>query len=228
MNLIKGSAAGVAHEINNPLEIIYNYLSHIKYSYHSSALHDSIDHVRDEISSIANIVSNLVSFSDAQAVSGEDVDINEIIDSMLKLIQHNAKYKHINITFDADSGDIRAVANRHEIKQVILNLLRNSFEAMPDGGSISIATTVVEEEGTPYARILFRDTGPGIDDQNPNNIFLPFYSTKKEEAHKMGLGLSVSYAIIEKYRGRISVQNPPEGGCEFTIRIPAAGAKVTT
>jgi len=70
-------------------------------------------------------------------------------------------------------------ANKNEIKQVLLNLFKNSFEAMPSGGAIGIETRAMNENGMAFAQILFRDTGPGVSDANPGNIFLPFYSTKK-------------------------------------------------
>ena len=111
-------------------------------------------------------------------------------------------------------------ANRHEIKQVILNLLKNSFEAMPSGGQISIHTALIVGEDGTYAQLTFHDTGPGIADKNPNNIFLPFYSTKKGGENNLGLGLSVSYTIIQKYHGTMTVENLEQAGCQFVITLP--------
>jgi signal transduction histidine kinase len=111
-------------------------------------------------------------------------------------------------------------ANKHEIRQVFLNLLKNSFEAMPAGGDIHIETTQITEDGVNVAKIIFQDTGSGICDENPNNIFLPFYSTKKGRGKNLGLGLSVSYGIIKKYHGTISVENSDHSGCRFLIHLP--------
>jgi PAS domain S-box-containing protein len=213
-------AAGVAHEINNPLEIISNYLTYIKYTYDDAGLNESIEKVREEMRSISNIVSNLVSFSDKRVQTNERVSLNDTVETLLSLVKHNAKYKHIQIDYEPLQDDVWFEGSRDEIKQVILNLLKNSFEAMPDGGHIRITTTNEERDGAAMARIDFEDTGPGIDDENPNNIFLPFYSTKSGVQSKMGLGLSVSYNIIERYNGRISVENLPRRGCRFTILLP--------
>jgi signal transduction histidine kinase/ABC-type multidrug transport system ATPase subunit len=213
-------AAGVAHEINNPLGIIYNYLSSIKYTFHDKALHEAIDNVHEEISSISNIVGNLHAFSDNTQLTIEEIEINELIRSMLNLIKHNAKYKYITIHFEPGRQELGIKANKNEIKQVILNLLKNSFEAMPSGGEIYIETTQITENGSNLVQIIFKDTGPGICDENPNNIFLPFYSTKKGVENNLGLGLSVSYGIIKKYNGTILVQNIDESGCQFIITIP--------
>jgi signal transduction histidine kinase len=213
-------AAGVAHEINNPLGIIANYLSYIKYTFYDQKLHEAIDNVHEEIASIANIVSNLHTFSDNKPLTIEDLDINELIRSMLHLVQHNAKSKQITIHFEPYDHDLTISANKNEIKQVILNLLKNSFEAMPSGGEIVIKTTLLPEHEANVVQMTFQDTGPGIGDENPNNIFLPFYSTKKGQEHNLGLGLSVSYGIIKKYNGTISVRNLENAGCQFTIKIP--------
>jgi signal transduction histidine kinase len=213
-------AAGVAHEINNPLEIIYNYLSYIKYNFRGDRLHEAVDSVHEEIASIAAIVSNLHSFSDNTPLTSETVNLAEVIRNMLNLLKHNARYKHIKMHFEAHDPGLAVTANKNEIKQVILNLLKNSFEAMPDGGAIYIETAQIEEHGRLFAQLRFQDTGPGICDENPNNIFLPFYSTKQAQANNLGLGLSVSYGIITKYHGTIQVENSEGAGCQFVITLP--------
>jgi C4-dicarboxylate-specific signal transduction histidine kinase len=108
------------------------------------------------------------------------------------------------------------------VKQVLLNLFKNSFEAMPDGGVVNISTEIVSRDGTPSLRLLFRDSGQGVQFENPNDVFLPFSSTKKDGAN-LGLGLSIVFSLIRKYDGDISVRNLPEGGCEFTILLPRQG-----
>ena len=213
-------AAGVAHEINNPLGIINNYLSSIKYRFHAPDLHEAIDDVQEEVSSIAHIVSNLHSFSDKRQVVNEELDVNFLLRDMLNLIKHNAKRLNIHIRFDPSPGKLRISANRNEVKQVLLNLFKNSFEAMPSGGEICLETSLkTENTDRPMVQIRFHDTGPGIYDDDPHNIFLPFYSTKKGQEENLGLGLSVSYGIIKKYQGAIFVENT-DSGCQFIINLP--------
>ncbi len=216
-------AAGVAHEINNPLEIIYNNLSYIKYNFQDAKLHEAIEEVHEEVSSITQIVSNLHSFSDNRASVHEELDINDLIRDIVSLLKYSARAKQIAITFEPYQDDILIRASKNEIKQVLLNLFKNSFEAMPSGGAISIHTLPVTEDGMQNARIQFRDTGSGIQAENPNDIFLPFFSTKKGQEKNLGLGLSVSYGIIKKYHGVISVENIDGSGCQFTITLPQAG-----
>ena len=92
---------------------------------------------------------------------------------------------------------------------------------MPSGGEIFIKTTQITENGSECVQMTFKDTGPGICDENPSNVFLPFYSTKKGQENNLGLGLSVSYGIIKKYNGTILVQNIEDGaGCQVIITLP--------
>ena len=214
-------AAGVAHEINNPLEIISNSLTYLKYRIRDDDLRDAIGDIHEEMTSISHIVSNLHTFSDNARHITEDLGINDLIQDMLKLIRYNAKYKHIRIHFEPCGTDPNICANKNEIKQVILNLLKNSFEAMPSGGDIFIhAAAIIDQTNTPQTKITFEDTGPGICDADVTNVFLPFYSTKKEQEQNLGLGLSVSYGIITKYHGTMTVENVESGGCRFIITLP--------
>jgi two-component system sensor histidine kinase AtoS len=213
-------AAGVAHEINNPLEIIYNHLNFMKFHIDKEKMYETISNIEEELTDIKQIVSNLISFSDSKKIVNEEFELNDLIASILNLIRFNAKNKQIRIEYTPAEHSIHLNANMNEIKQVILNLLKNSFEASDGGGEICIQTSSVHMNGQAFACIVFTDDGIGIEDENPDNIFLPFYSTKQGNDANLGLGLSVSYGIIKKYRGNISVKNLKGSGCEFTITLP--------
>ena len=216
-------AAGVAHEINNPLEIIYNHLNFMKFHIDKEKRYEIISNIEEELTDIKQIVSNLISFSDNSKIVNEEFELNGLIASMINLIRFNAKNRKISIEYAPAAHPIYINANMNEIKQVILNLLKNSFEASDGGGSICIRTQRVDVDGKPFACIVFKDDGIGIDDENQDNIFLPFYSTKKGTGVNLGLGLSVSYGIITKYKGNITVKNLKTSGCEFTITLPVTG-----
>jgi signal transduction histidine kinase len=215
-------AAGVAHEINNPLEIISNYLSYLKYTHPEPDIHQSIDKVRGEIDYISKIVSNLVTFSDHGRRSGERVDVNGVIGEILDLLRYNAEYQHIDVVFLRDEDELPFLGDEDQLKQVLLNLIKNSFEATPQGGEIKISTGRGESGGNETTRIVFEDNGPGIDAEDPNTVFLPFFSTKSRSKKQLGLGLSISYRIVESFGGEMSVENLQEGGCRFTIDLPRA------
>ena len=215
-------AAGVAHEINNPLEIIYNYLCFMELHLTDKELLKTVNNINKEIKSITHIVSNLVSFGDSKRIIDEKIDINEIIQEIVSLLKYNASYKPIIINFSAGKNELCVNGNRNEFKQVILNLVKNSFEAMPDGGTIQIKTSKYTNNGRSLVRIEFQDDGPGIDMINIGSIFMPFFSTKSKTSSNLGLGLSIIYRLIEKIGGVISVKNrPPEGGCLFIIDLPS-------
>lgn len=213
-------AAGVAHEINNPLEIIYNHLSYLNMNTQNGEYREVIAEIEDELRDIKVIVSNLISFSDHNNTSRELYNLNDLIDSLVNLIRFNARHKQISIVFNKKQSEIMVKGSRNEMKQVFLNLFKNSFEAMPDGGSITIVSDLIERDDSELVMVSIEDTGHGIDEEHTKEIFLPFFSTKKKTEHNMGLGLSVIYGILKKYQGEISVSNRKEGGCKFLITLP--------
>jgi signal transduction histidine kinase len=180
-----------------------------------------VDELHEEITYIAGIVRNLLSLSGTAETGREETDLNEMIGSIIGLLRHSARDKDISISFHSDTNDLSLKVNRNEIKQVILNLVKNSFEAMPAGGDISIGTSLAaDEQGRPCATIEFTDTGPGIQCANLNNVFIPFYSTRKGKGDNVGLGLSICYGIIKQHDGAMSVRNLEHSGCQFTIKLP--------
>jgi signal transduction histidine kinase/ABC-type branched-subunit amino acid transport system ATPase component len=213
-------SAGVAHEINNPLEIIYNHLNYLKFNIEKVHVSETIDLIEEELEDIKQIVSNLISFSDRTRVVIEELDLSDLLLSIIALLRIDARRRNIDISFSPPDCPVVVEARKNEIKQVFLNLFRNSFEASGDAGSIRIEADMLEENGKPLALIRFMDDGCGILDEDPSNIFLPFYSSKLGKDANLGLGLSVSYGIITKYNGSIEVRNREEGGCEFSILLP--------
>jgi signal transduction histidine kinase len=103
--------------------------------------------------------------------------------------------------------------------------MKNSFEAMPAGGNIRIETMrTLDEQGKMSVKLMFIDTGPGIQDSNVTNVFIPFYSTRKGKDDHVGLGLSICYGIVQRHNGSMIVKNLDKSGCQFTISIPLLAA----
>jgi PAS domain S-box-containing protein len=217
-------AAGVAHEINNPLEIISNYVTALRRRVQSPEALETVGLLGEEISYISSIVGNLVNLADTGNLAREEIDLNDLVSRLLALLRESAKSRDIRICFRPAAGEVRATVNANEVKQVLLNLVKNSFEAMPGGGTITVSVAEEQVDGIPAALVRVEDDGPGIAAVNPSDVFLPFYTTKKAHAENIGLGLSVSYAILEKYGGRLSVENLPGRGCRFTISLPREGS----
>ncbi len=215
-------AAGVSHEINNPLEIIMNEVDYLRKTLPEGEQQTVLDNIEEEVGSIEQIVSSLATFSDSSAPKTEDLDLTPLLTHILNLVKHNAVHRNIIISFTAPDEKMMLSCNRTEIKQIILNLIRNSFEAIHTDGMLeaSLSKTVIDNKS--WIMLIFRDTGPGINDDDAKKIFLPFFSKKTASGNNMGLGLSVSYGIINKMNGKISVENHPDGGCKFTILLPAS------
>jgi len=210
-------AAGVAHEINNPLEIIYNYISFLRRNSEHNQVSEAIDQLEEEIDGIKNIVSDLVSFSGDKGHDSDYFDVNNLIEQTLTMLRPAAKERGISCSFKSSNDEIYLLAKKTEIRQVILNLIKNSFEVLARDGQLSINTDQTDDN----IIIKILDNGPGILSPNPEQIFLPFFSTKKNDNNNnLGLGIPMSYGIISKYKGKLTFQNIAEGGCEFTITLP--------
>lgn len=213
-------AAGVSHEINNPLEIIMNEVDFLRKTLPKGIHNNVLDNIEEEVESIEHIVSNLAAFSDNTSRHNEKLDLNLLLIHILSLVKHNASQRNIEINFQAPNLPVMLTCNKTEIKQIILNLVKNSFEAIHTDGYLDISLSAETIDNSDWAKLIFRDTGSGISEEDRKNIFLPFFSKKASSGSNMGLGLSVSYGIINKMNGRISVQNHPDGGCIFTILLP--------
>ena len=210
-------AAGVAHEINNPLEIIYNYLSFLRMNPSREKASRVVHMLEEEMDGIKHIVSNLVSFSGSKESKATVFDVNQLIRQTVTLLEPSAGERNIQCRFNSSIEEIFIEACKTEIRQVLLNLIKNSFEVLPEGGYVDIETMTEKEA----LILLIRDNGPGISERDGESIFLPFYSTKKENTgSNMGLGLPMSYGIIRKYKGEMQFRNLERGGCEFKITIP--------
>ncbi len=213
-------AAGVAHEINNPLEVVYNYLDWLGRRSKTKAMNDVLGNVKEEMNSIRQIVGNLITFSDVQQPIIEEIDAVSELRALVGLVDIEARRREVHIELTVAEEPVRITANRTEMKQVFLNIIKNSFEAMPGGGRLSISAGIERVKEHNQAVMSFRDTGGGISAANPTDIFLPFYSTKMANGRNLGLGLSITYNIVKKYRGLITVENTVPSGCCFTIRFP--------
>ena len=213
-------AAGVAHEINNPLDIINYQLEEIKLHSKDPHIEKSTDSIREELSTISTITHNLINFSGSSISNQDDTfDLVSTIANLVDLLKYGAEKRDIKVSFISELDDAQFTGNKTEIRQVLLNLVRNGFEAMPDGGKLSLHLST--DETIHFYRIICRDNGSGISEDILNNIFLPFYSTKAGTAKNTGLGLSLSYGIINKHRGRISVRNL-DPGSEFVLELPVS------
>lgn len=210
-------AAGVAHEVNNPLEIIGNYLNFLDEEPLSPGGRKAVDKMGVEVGRIQRIVKNLVAHSGRKS-GDSSVDPAALFRELMELLSVHMRPRNITWHCAEPDGPLALDVDPHELRQVFLNLIRNSIDALSDAGELTVLVRLGDEAGT--ALVSLCDNGSGIGLANPNDVFLPFVTTKKDHATHQGLGLYVVYGIIESYGGSISAANLPEGGCEFRITLP--------
>jgi two-component system NtrC family sensor kinase len=213
--------SGVAHELNNPLSSIAglsDYLLNRESTAPSEKKHFSLIH--EQADRAGRIVRNLLTFARQGPADVADVDINDITRRAAGLVSYDLKLREIDLDMDLAEPAPKVRGDRHELQQVVLNLLTNAIQAVKDnpaGEPRSICVTITESGR--YVRLQVADTGPGIPEDLASQIFMPFFTTKAP-GEGTGLGLSISYRIIERHGGKIAVSQRDGGGTEFVVSIP--------
>lgn len=210
-------SAKIAHEVNNPLSIISNYLflcSRALNDPHQATAH--LEVAQQELTRIARIVRQLLDFHRPQKAEKVPINIKDIVNDVLGLMSWQLRERAIDVVQKIKEPLPVVTGSPEQLKQVFLNLVINAKDFMPDGGTLTI-----EIGGDDKAvKIVFSDTGPGIAEEHLSRIFEPFFTTKAD-ASGTGLGLSVCFGIIKDHGGRIDASNAPGGGGRFEITLPA-------
>ncbi|MBA7527828.1 Adaptive-response sensory-kinase SasA [subsurface metagenome] len=209
-------SAGVAHEINNPLtSILINAHLMLEKTEKKHPFHEYLNLIADETSRCTNIVKGLLEFSRQNPPQKVYSDVNEIINRTLQLLENQASFQNIRIIKKLNENLPRIKLDKNKINQVFWNLVINSSEAMPKDGTLTIVSQFSTDKK--YIEIEFIDTGKGIPKVNINKLFDPFFTTKSSG---IGLGLAISYGIIEQHQGKIEVKSELGQGSVFTISLP--------
>ena len=215
LNFMGEMAAGIAHEIRNPLTSIKGastLLASESKQIHLPKFHEYHEIITEEIERLHQILNNFQYFTRPLKVEKEPVSINEVIRKTVRLAETGSVKIKIIQELAGDSPKIQADASL--LKQVFLNLIKNADEACGPGGELVIKT----ETSSPWLKIVFSDNGPGIPSGNLKRIFEPFFTTK---TGGMGMGLSICQRIVQAHGGRLEVKNRLPRGTEFTILLPA-------
>jgi len=231
-------SASMAHEINNPLQAISSSVHLLL----SRPLPDEkrqryLEMTREEVERLVSIVQRLLDFYRPTREGMRPVDMNEILETALTLTANELNERKVTVERDCQPRLPRVLAVSNHIKQVCFNLIFNALEAMPEGGALRVRTYLEPEErepdgagfvwaagranpiGGPAVALEIGDTGPGIPAQDLPKIFEPFYTTRMKGT---GLGLAVSYGIVEQHHGELAVRSRPGEGATFKIRLPVA------
>jgi two-component system sensor kinase FixL len=223
-NLMGEMAAGIAHEINQPLSAIATYAQAAKRMMQNEqpsadVLRDVCTKIDDQARRAGQVIENLRKFIRKQEIRTQSLDVNKMVHDVLNLIEADAHAEGIPIRVDAAQGLPTVRADAIQLQQVLLNLTRNSVDAMRGGlgkdRGILISTRRGERGGV---QITVADHGHGVSRQLGDNIFHPFVTTKREG---LGVGLAISRTIVQSYEGSLTYTDNPVGGAIFSIELPA-------
>ncbi len=208
----------MAHEVNTPLAVISNYIQMLAKQIPSDdPRHNLIEKVIKQTFRASEIVNNLLNFSRTGAAEFREVDLNQVIEETLSLVSHPFRTAHVQVA-QSLQGDLPSVlGSSNRLQQVFLNLFMNARDAMPSGGMLEVRSSATNG----YVEVEVTDTGIGIQRESLTRIFDPFFTTKAT-GRGTGLGLSVSYGIIQEHAGKIEVRSTPGKGASFRLEFPTA------
>ncbi len=220
-------AAGVMHEINNPLATIGACVAAIQGRLEDGgagrdAIGEYLEIIDKEVERCTGIVDRLLDFSRPKRVVRTAVPLEAMVEETLFLLKHHHRFKGLEVTRELAPGLPSALGSREQLIQVLMALLLNAADAMEQGGRLTIRTgRVPGRAGEIFLEVA--DTGPGIPREDQDRIFEPFFTTKPP-GRGTGLGLSICYAIVEAHQGRIEVDSVPGRGARFRVHLPVAAA----
>jgi signal transduction histidine kinase len=208
-------AAGVAHEIGNPLSSISSVVQMLKRSKDKTRTAEQLDLIEKHIQRISAIVRQLANLSRPGEEKPEMADINQCVEQAVHLISFDHRARKVRVKFEPGRDLPHVPAFRGQLGQVFINLCLNALDAMPDGGELRLWTQRKDNK----LLVHVKDTGIGIPPENGRRIFEPFFTTK-DPGHGTGLGLAVSYGIVEKHGGTIDFHSTLGGGTTFVVELP--------
>jgi len=211
-------AAGVAHEINNPISGIMVYLHMIMEDIKENKLDENqalkfLGDSNEELKRCSRIIKSLLDFSRQSHPRLTSVGLPAILDETFEILEHKTKLQDIDVVWNVDSSIPFVQADPDQLKQVFLNLILNAIQAMPNGGCLTIGAKKEEMN----VRVDIEDTGYGIAPENAGKLFTPFFTTK-EKGEGVGLGLAMAYGIIKRHGGEITARSNGKGkGTMFSV-----------
>lgn len=216
-------AAGVAHEINNPLSVINEKIGLMKDLYEfrpdlpniRDVFLNNLSAVQNAVTRCSSITHRLLGFARRMDVEIEELDVNEVLEEVVGLLEREAKFRSIHLEKGLSQDLRRISSDKGQLQQVFLNLLNNAFAAVDDGGTISVQTSN-GHFGTVVVAVS--DNGCGMSEPTMRQVFEPFFTTKKGQG--TGLGLSITHGIVKRLGGDIQVKSEVDKGTTFTIYLP--------
>ncbi len=215
-------AAGVAHEIRNPLAAIRSTIQYVLQRFpQQDPNRELVAELLDEVDRIDRTVNGLLSLTRSSHFEPVETNVIDVIEQSLMLVQAQARRQAVSIDRHYERDHLMVMGDPHQLKQVFLNLMLNALQAMPGGGRLTVSVCGWHPEyalrGDRWTQIEIADTGPGIPPEHLDRIFDPFFTTKRDGT---GLGLSICHSIVHQHEGEIEVQSQPGRGTTAVVRLP--------
>jgi signal transduction histidine kinase len=221
LGLLSELAAGVAHEINNPLTTISGWMQiFLAEAKEDDPIRQQFSSIQEELDRIARIVDKLLAFARRPSTESELLDVNEFVRNVVSFLEYQMLNANVRVETSL-SPDVPVIdGNPSELKQVFLNLMVNARQAMLGGGALRLSTRPAADGRS--AELRFEDTGHGVAPEARDRLFEPYFTTRAEEGGT-GLGLSVSRDIVRRMGGDLELEATSPAGSTFLIRLPVAG-----
>lgn len=213
--------SGACHEILNPVNNATCRLQLLIDE--EGAPKEVLDHLRkidEQLHRITKITRALVTFSNRTRLEHRPSDINDCVGRVVSLIDRDLVLSNISLDLQLAERPPCIIADKQQIQQVVLNLINNARDAMPDGGRLILTTEAVRSNGQKFVELRVQDTGEGISPEHMDRLFEPFFTTRPE-GERAGLGLAVCHGIVEAHGGSILAENLHGGGAAFVVRLSA-------
>jgi len=210
-------AAGVAHEVNNPLASISSLIQMMRSENGSAELGERLEMIQTQIHRISRVTKDLTDFARARPAAKSAVAINVVIEAALRLAEFDSTFQKLKITKNLSPGLPEIFADADQLQQVFLNIFLNARDVMLDGGELTVSSRSIGVE----IEVEISDTGPGIDATNAKQVFDPFFTTKPA-GKGTGLGLAVCYGIVTAHGGRLDCRQNSSSGATFVVSLPIA------
>lgn len=206
-------SGGISHELRSPLSAILNSATFLKMTLDTTDndVAAAIDTIESEVGHSVRTVDSLLGLAKPRSPAREDVNVNELIEDILSKVRPT---EEVTVKTELEPKLPFISADPFQLKQAFSNVVVNAYQAMPEGGTLTVVST---PEGTEWVSIVFKDTGSGIPEEHMGRLFEPLFTTKTKG---IGLGLTITKMLIEAQGGRIEVESEPAMGSTFTIRLP--------
>lgn len=215
-------AAGIAHEIRNPLTAIRSTMQYLQKGFPpDEPKGELVAELLSEVDRINGTIGNLLTLSRSHELRMTELDLRESLDTLVTLMTAQAAEQGVEVTYDPGPAGLRLYGDSGALRQIFLNLLKNALEAMPGGGRLGIEVRAFLPQdvlsSARWVEISIRDTGPGIPEDQLRRVFDPFFTTKPEGT---GLGLAISHGLVAQHQGEISFENGNGKGTVVRVRLP--------